>query len=168
MQDHFLRCLRKRGFISISTFLLLRRRRRFYSGPYVSTAVAGGMRLPLLFAPFVVVLFCAAAATELPNAQYLGCFPDKLSARERSLPYGLVVSQEMTPSMCVSICAEHGFQYAGVEWGIECWCSKQPPRYAKVDDRMCTGRCGGSNEVSGLDVPFSTVPLFFCISDTLI
>ena len=54
----------------------------------------------------------------------------------------------MTVNKCLTQCAERGFAYAGLEYKFECYCSKRPPPYAKVDDGRCNIPCAGKADDS--------------------
>ena len=68
----------------------------------------------------------------------------------------------MTIEMCLSVCREKGFRYAGLQWQIECYCGNEPANgfkwswLSKCDDR-CAGNsnqiCGGSNAMSVYSTP---------------
>ena len=37
-------------------------------------------------------------------------------------------SEEMTVEFCIATCSEMGYDYAGLEWNIECYCGNKPAR----------------------------------------
>ena len=44
----------------------------------------------------------------------------------RTLTGRYEVNENMTIEMCLSICRNGGYPYAGLEWQIECFCGHQP------------------------------------------
>ena len=64
---------------------------------------------------------------------------------------------EMTVEFCIATCTEKGFDFAGLEWGIECHCGNEPSVgfdlawFGKCDE-SCAGDkkqiCGGSGAMS--------------------
>ena len=66
-------------------------------------------------------------------------------------------SEEMTVEFCIATCGDKGYDYAGLEWNIECYCGNKPERgfdWAWLDkcDAKCAGDekqvCGGSGALS--------------------
>ncbi|KAK8038740.1 concanavalin A-like lectin/glucanase domain-containing protein [Apiospora rasikravindrae] len=63
--------------------------------------------------------------------------------------------RQMTVEYCIDGCAVGDYNYAGLEYGSECWCSSTPPNYDPVDpsecDMGCTGDaaavCGGVSRI---------------------
>ena len=68
----------------------------------------------------------------------------------------------MTIQMCLKICRDKGYEYAGLEWQYECYCGDKPDQDfewawpEKCNDR-CSGdlsqNCGGSDAISIWKVP---------------
>ncbi|KAI0154753.1 putative glyoxal oxidase [Xylariaceae sp. FL1272] len=90
---------------------------------------------------------------------YQGCYPDNLN-NVRTLPWALTGQTEMTPTSCLSQCAQFGYAAAGLEYGQECYCgdpidvttagaTKQPETDCNV---VCAGNassyCGGGSRLS--------------------
>jgi hypothetical protein len=88
---------------------------------------------------------------------YLGCFKDQqtgqqtyLSVSGRDLNGFAVQRGNMTIDMCISICRERGFGYAGIQAGQQCFCGKTYGKYGKAENcsTPCSGNpgqiCGGS------------------------
>ena len=68
----------------------------------------------------------------------------------------------MTIEMCLSICRNDGFPYAGLEWQIECFCGHEPYSgfiwsWPNKCNEKCAGdsyqNCGGSNAISIWSTP---------------
>ena len=63
----------------------------------------------------------------------------------------------MTIEICLSICRNDGFPYAGLEWQIECFCGHESDSgfiwsWPNKCNERCAGdsfqNCGGSNAIS--------------------
>ncbi|KAF1951711.1 WSC-domain-containing protein, partial [Byssothecium circinans] len=79
----------------------------------------------------------------------LGCFYDKKKAR--TLSKLVLASSVMTPEICLRICAGYGAGFAGVEYGVECFCGSDILNNAT---RAAVGGCampckGNSSELCG-------------------
>ena len=82
--------------------------------------------------------------------------------RTRLLQGHFQTSNQMTIQMCLSICRSRNYQFAGLEWQIECYCDNEVRSSLiwawpeKCDDR-CAGNfdqvCGGSGALSLWNVP---------------
>ena len=57
----------------------------------------------------------------------------------------------MTVQMCLSICREKGFRFAGLEWQIECFCGNEPVNgFEWAWMNKCSERCAGNpNQICG-------------------
>ncbi len=81
-----------------------------------------------------------------PDAAYIGCYADSMM---RDLPYQAYGSQYNTVGSCAAACAYHGYRYAGLENGNQCFCGSayggQGPSVGCTDP--CPGNdaeaCGG-------------------------
>ncbi|PVG04422.1 WSC-domain-containing protein [Serendipita vermifera] len=77
-----------------------------------------------------------------------GCYTDSTSSRALSGDY--YRGDDVTPTQCASYCYSKNFKYAGVEFGLECFCSQQLLNTNKVDDSQCNQACSGdSSQVCG-------------------
>lgn len=56
-----------------------------------------------------------------------------------------------TPDTCIAYCAASDMQYAGLEYGQECWCAPYLSALsAKLDDSSCDLACvGNTSEICG-------------------
>ncbi|KAH7360449.1 WSC domain-containing protein [Rhexocercosporidium sp. MPI-PUGE-AT-0058] len=94
------------------------------------------------------------SCTDFTPFKYAGCFVDNGSPR--TLLYtGPRLHQNQTVEGCVAFCKGNGYQYAGLEYGEQCFCgaSVNNVQTDEADcDFSCTGDrtevCGGSNRVS--------------------
>ena len=86
---------------------------------------------------------------------YGDCVVDDV--KNRILSGHMLSSVEMTVEMCIATCREKGFDYAGLQWSIECHCGNEPEEgfeWAWLDkcDNNCAGNsrqiCGGSSAMS--------------------
>lgn len=96
---------------------------------------------------------CASASTT-PATSYLGCFTDKLDVRLRALPYVQSIdAKQMSVQRCTDICTKRGYEYIGLQYRTECYCSKNPPAYgevAKQDAAKCDSVCVADKPEDGL------------------
>ncbi|KAK1786363.1 hypothetical protein P4O66_018065 [Electrophorus voltai] len=72
---------------------------------------------------------------------YIGCFSD--DARDRALK-GMVFYdfRKMTSTLCQDTCTESGYQYAGLEYGSECYCGNRVTS-ARMKEEECNLDCKG-------------------------
>ncbi|KAJ7091081.1 glycosyl hydrolase family 71-domain-containing protein [Mycena epipterygia] len=86
---------------------------------------------------------------------YLGCYPDPNSPR--TLNNGIHTStQTNSVATCLATCRNAGYVYAGVEYGVECWCASTMTSGVSIaaagDCSMTcssgTGTCGGGNRIN--------------------
>ncbi|KAL2074513.1 hypothetical protein VTL71DRAFT_8291 [Oculimacula yallundae] len=95
-----------------------------------------------------------ASCTEFTPFKYAGCFVDNGSPR--TLLYtGPRDRKNQTVQSCVAFCKGNDYQYAGLEYGQECFCgaSVNNVQADEADcDFSCTGDnteiCGGNNRIS--------------------
>ena len=70
------------------------------------------------------------------------CYLDNSS---RLLPHRTDYADN-TPQKCISECRKKGFIYAGVEYGVNCFCGNQmPPDSALLEASECDYRCDGDH-----------------------
>jgi hypothetical protein len=85
----------------------------------------------------------APAPAPMP-AGYVGCYTDTI---DRDLSYR-APGVAHTIESCQSACVEAGYQYAGVQYGGECWCGDAYGRYGPAIS--CDRPCGAnSNQICG-------------------
>ena len=60
-------------------------------------------------------------------------------------------SDEMTIEMCLSICREKNYKYAGLQWQCECHCGNEPEiEFEPAWFGKCSDRCAGdSSQICG-------------------
>ncbi|KZV83066.1 WSC-domain-containing protein [Exidia glandulosa HHB12029] len=75
----------------------------------------------------------------------LGCAPDDINARVMSSER--YANGAMTPKVCAAYCQEHGFGYAGVEYGSECFCDHAFDQ-SLLTARKCDVHCDGDSTVN--------------------
>ena len=80
----------------------------------------------------------------------------------RTLSGRYEVNENMTIEMCLSICRNDGYSYAGLEWQCECFCGHESDSgfiwsWPYKCNEKCAGdsnqNCGGSNAISIWSVP---------------
>ncbi|CAG4947735.1 unnamed protein product [Parnassius apollo] len=75
--------------------------------------------------------------------KYLGCYLDEKKFRILSSFYGNYATTN-SPSLCIEICIQAGFPYAGVQYASECFCGDMtPPLSAKSIESSCDMKCPG-------------------------
>jgi hypothetical protein len=80
------------------------------------------------------------AASALPTGwSTLGCHVD--SGNNRALNGGATNSNNLTIPACIASCSAKGMPYAGVEYGVECWCGSAANLVPASDG--CTSKCSG-------------------------
>ena len=66
----------------------------------------------------------------------------------RALPDASFADSNMTPAKCMSFCGSKQYQYAGVEYGTECYCSGSLQNGASLDRKaQCSMTCGGNPSI---------------------
>ncbi|KAJ7498560.1 WSC domain-containing protein [Mycena latifolia] len=86
--------------------------------------------------------------------QYKGCFSDSVTSR--ALPHLQTISDGVTIESCTAACKANAFGVAGLEVGLECWCSSSLPTSTLLSGTDChtacvansTEFCGGSSKLS--------------------
>ena len=103
---------------------------------------------PLLLLAFSLLLLCSLLplCSGSSDWSYEGCYEDKPDVQQRALPYVQDQDSAQTVDKCLTQCGERGFAYAGLEYKFECYCSKQPPVYPKVDEGRCNIPCAGKSD----------------------
>merc|ERR1712198_259869 len=71
------------------------------------------------------------------------CYAD---SRNRVLPYALKKDYSMTIEKCIAHCRSCDYDYAGVEYGHECWCGNKEPAYnLRRHYSECSTKCPGNH-----------------------
>lgn len=93
----------------------------------------------------------AVGATNAP-AGYLGCFADgggRGDTKARDLDGFRTADSAMTPARCVDICTRRRFEFAGVQYGKQCFCGDRHGAFGPATNcnMLCAGDggnvCGG-------------------------
>lgn len=77
------------------------------------------------------------------EGRLLGCLEDNGSLRILS---GMKITfvQTNTPKLCLNVCLQSGFKYAGVQFGNECYCGNRlPPATPEKPESECSMTCPG-------------------------
>lgn len=75
--------------------------------------------------------------------KYLGCYQDEKKLRLLSSFYGNYGNTNK-PVVCLDICVQAGFPYAGVQYGSECFCGDNIlPSSARREESFCNMKCPG-------------------------
>ncbi|KAI1981283.1 hypothetical protein LOZ39_006609 [Ophidiomyces ophidiicola] len=81
--------------------------------------------------------------------KYLGCYTDSVGARTLSrVGYTMGGPSNMTVENCAEGCRNAGFNFAGMEYGGECWCDSQVRNGGPAPDgeAKCTMPCNGNRQ----------------------
>ena len=71
------------------------------------------------------------------------CYAD---SKNRVLPYALKKDYSMTIEKCIAHCRSCDYDYAGVEYGHECWCGNKEPAYnLRRHYSECSTKCPGNH-----------------------
>ncbi|KAH7418127.1 WSC domain-containing protein [Cadophora sp. MPI-SDFR-AT-0126] len=110
------------------------------------------------------------SCTDFTPFKYAGCFVDNGSPR--TLLYTGPRNQNQTVQDCVAFCKGNDYQYAGLEYGEECFCGASVNNIQADEadcDFSCTGDdteiCGGLDRVSIYQDPTFPVADYTTISD---
>ena len=118
--------------------------------PSMSRPVLSRPSLPFSSPLLLLLLSILCLSLSLPRVSadwsLQGCYLDKPDIQERALPYLQDQEPQQTVAKCLAQCASHGYQWAGLQYKFECYCSKQPPKYEKVDDGQCSIPCAGKSD----------------------
>ncbi|PWW78338.1 WSC-domain-containing protein [Tuber magnatum] len=77
------------------------------------------------------------------NWEYVGCVLDNLTSRtfpERE------DFNDLTVEKCIDYCVSKGFEWAGMEYGRECYCGKSAPPQDRMGYSRCTTPCAGDDK----------------------
>ncbi|KAF9492944.1 WSC-domain-containing protein [Pleurotus eryngii] len=74
--------------------------------------------------------------------EYVGCYTDNVSSR--TLSHIFQIPGGATIEFCLATRSMHGFAYAGLEFGDECFCGNTLGSSTKAADSQCTMACKGN------------------------
>ncbi|VDI14319.1 Hypothetical predicted protein [Mytilus galloprovincialis] len=77
------------------------------------------------------------------KSAYIGCYQDH---SKRILPKAVLKDKSMTVQKCRQFCGKKGFKYAGVEYGIECFCGDVLRKNKKRKESDCKMPCSGNKQ----------------------
>ncbi|KAL8569523.1 hypothetical protein ACOMHN_002070 [Nucella lapillus] len=80
------------------------------------------------------------------RGEYLGCHKDKMN--ERDMDGGFMEMEENSPDRCINHCIRGGFNYAGVQYGKECWCGESYGKHHKLSEEHCATPCPGQHNLT--------------------
>lgn len=87
--------------------------------------------------------YCPNQVDESLKGDHFGCYQDTFSKR---LLQGHTVKLRTTngPAACLAVCTEYGFAFAGLQYGVECFCGNTQPEEAKeLEETRCDMTCPG-------------------------
>ncbi|XP_077863102.1 polycystin-1-like [Saccoglossus kowalevskii] len=79
---------------------------------------------------------------------YYGCHNDEPNNREFARSAAKYDHQKITPGICIELCGERGFYYAGVQQGELCFCSNTYGTHRNADPTYCDHPCSGDRETT--------------------
>eukprot|EP00457_Paulinella_chromatophora_P001469 gb/GEZN01001471.1/.p1 GENE.gb/GEZN01001471.1/~~gb/GEZN01001471.1/.p1 ORF type:complete len:888 (-),score=101.05 gb/GEZN01001471.1/:246-2909(-) len=93
------------------------------------------------------VLDTLTGAQPLPaGAKPLGCFLDRSLPASRTLRDKLGQSFSLTPRQCMKQAKALNYSYAGLEYGLECWASRESPAMSlSTNASDCSTPCAGES-----------------------
>ena len=94
-----------------------------------------------------ITLLIPASRAERPAPREIGCFAenrdaDPIGTTVRDLDGAAFKDPSMTRELCLSLCSEQGFRYAGLQDGSWCFCGDRHGRYGQ-SGANCAVKCGG-------------------------
>ncbi|XP_067937140.1 xylosyltransferase oxt-like [Watersipora subatra] len=97
--------------------------------------------------------------------EYIGCYKDDPRKRDLSGPTA-ASSTDNSPIYCRNLCLASGYRYAGVQYGVECFCGNTYGKYEKLDESNCghpcpsndTLICGGFNAMNIYSTGYGSRP----------
>jgi len=95
------------------------------------------------FYPKALPRYCNAVTNTSLEGKRLGCYKDSFNTR---LLLGSMrkMKEDNSQQSCLSLCKKAGYIYAGLEYGIECFCGNSlPPTAKRVQDSQCNMPCSG-------------------------
>lgn len=75
--------------------------------------------------------------------RYIGCFEDR--DEDRDLTADFDSQDDQTVEQCIDFCKSHGYSYAGLQKGTECYCDNAYGRFGKLDNVECDWNCAGNS-----------------------
>ncbi|KAL5005904.1 hypothetical protein ScPMuIL_017062 [Solemya velum] len=79
----------------------------------------------------------------IKKEHYLGCFVDRQTPN-RDMMLNLGYSYQRTPDECIQECYGLGYIYAGLQYGLACWCSDTFGKYGPAPESECYLTCTGN------------------------
>jgi len=91
--------------------------------------------------------YCQSKIDVLKAGEYVGCFKDSFNQR---LFQGDMIKFKTDNShkKCVNHCLDNGFSFAGLQYGVECFCGNNLPKSGKLEQESCNMSCPGSDKMT--------------------
>uniref|UniRef100_A0A1B6JWP9 Uncharacterized protein n=1 Tax=Homalodisca liturata TaxID=320908 RepID=A0A1B6JWP9_9HEMI len=78
--------------------------------------------------------------------KYVGCFKDFANGTRLMKGFHQDFPDSLTNQLCARLCRRKGFRYAGMQYGKECFCDSNKPKFQHfAKDEECSTRCDGNN-----------------------
>ncbi|XP_052788050.1 xylosyltransferase oxt-like isoform X2 [Mya arenaria] len=74
---------------------------------------------------------------------YIGCYKDSQTERDLS-NVGTKFNSDNSPQKCLEYCTTGGYQYAGLQYKVECWCGNTYNKYGDLPETSCQTSCPGN------------------------
>ncbi|XP_039290436.1 WSC domain-containing protein ARB_07867 [Nilaparvata lugens] len=105
---------------------------------------------PLLLKLWTVLLLLlfevSGSLAESYKQYYIGCYIDGNPSR-RLFGNHKVNIENMSPKACIELCKSKSYAYAGIQYGVECFCGNERPLFtARTDETECSTDCPGNKE----------------------
>ncbi|BES92733.1 bacteria Hypothetical protein protein [Nesidiocoris tenuis] len=91
----------------------------------------------------MITMYHTEISDQSEEGKLLGCFEDNGNLRVLS---GLQITfkETNTPRLCLNVCLQLGFKFAGVQYGVECFCGNRPPMAeSERSESECSLPCPG-------------------------
>lgn len=88
-------------------------------------------------------VYHTSISDESEDGRLVGCFMDSGELRLLSGAH-MTLPDTNSPRRCLNMCLQLGFKFAGVEYGIECFCgNRQPEKSKEASENECLSSCPG-------------------------
>ena len=96
--------------------------------------------------PKVLPRTCPNQVDHTLKGEHIGCYQDSFSKRLLQ-GHTVKLKTENSPSVCVDVCSKYGFAFAGVQYGLECFCGNSQPEAAReIQEKRCDMTCPGDED----------------------
>eukprot|EP01064_Diplonema_japonicum_P039206 TRINITY_DN977_c0_g5_i1.p1 TRINITY_DN977_c0_g5~~TRINITY_DN977_c0_g5_i1.p1 ORF type:complete len:2288 (+),score=451.00 TRINITY_DN977_c0_g5_i1:87-6950(+) len=86
-----------------------------------------------------------AVTSPKPTPVREGCFHDEISAIHNKLEFFAYDSVVNTVEECTGLCQHNGYTYAGLQFGIQCYCGNSISSSVRAGNSECSMECPGNS-----------------------